>query len=105
MFENFMFAINAIVPIILLIVLGYFLKRKNIFKEDFFRTANKFVFKIALPLLLFCNVYKIKDISSIKYDVVIYSCIVIGIFFLLGLLTVIFIPDKKKKRSSITMYF
>lgn len=93
-----MFAVNAILPIILLIILGYFLKRKKFLSEDFFKKANKFVFKVCLPLLLFYNVYNIDSFSDINWSVVLYSEIAILVFFFLGLLFVkLFVKDSKQK--------
>ncbi|MDE6613212.1 MAG: AEC family transporter, partial [Clostridia bacterium] len=50
-------SINAVVPIILLILLGYFLKRFKFLNDTFVKIGNKFVFKVCLPCMLFINVY------------------------------------------------
>ena len=98
LWEILLFAFNAITPIILLIVLGYILKRIGFLKEDFLKIANKFVFNVCLPCLLFVNVYSIGSFSEIDWSVVIYSEIVIILFFLLGMLFVkFFVKDPKKK--------
>ena len=55
--ENLIFCLNATVPIFLLMVLGYCFKKINIFTSSFTKTVNAFVFKIALPVLVF------KDLS------------------------------------------
>lgn len=52
---NLYFALHATMPIFLLMVLGYFLKRKGILTQRFASDLNQFVFKIALPILLFQN--------------------------------------------------
>ena len=54
--DVFMFAVNAVMPIILLILLGFFLKKIGFLKDDFLKKANTFVFKVCLPCLLFINV-------------------------------------------------
>lgn len=96
--DTLFFAFNAILPIILLIFLGYFLKRRAFLEEEWFRQANKFTFKIALPLLLFVNVYSIESFSSINWSIVIYSELALMIAFFLGILLVkLTIPDKRQK--------
>lgn len=96
--DTLLFAINAILPIILLIVLGYILKRIKFLSEDFFRKGNKFVFRVCLPCLLFINVYNIESFSSINWSVVLYSEIAIIAFFLIGLIVVKFgIKDDARK--------
>lgn len=51
--DNLIFCLNATIPIFLLMVLGWLFKKYNIFSENFVSTANSFVFKIALPVLVF----------------------------------------------------
>lgn len=56
--ENFIFSINVTIPIFLIIFLGYVLRRINFLTDEFVRVANKYVFAVALPVMLF------KDISE-----------------------------------------
>ncbi|WP_054739795.1 AEC family transporter [Cellulosilyticum ruminicola] len=51
--ENLIFSLNATMPIFLLMVLGYIFNQVGIFDEVFAARMNKFVFKIALPVMLF----------------------------------------------------
>ena len=61
--ENFLFSINATLPIFLLMILGYIFKLLGLLKAEFVSGLNKFVFKIALPVLLFNDLYK-QDFES-----------------------------------------
>lgn len=56
--ENFLFSINATLPIFLLMILGYIFKLLGLLQSEFVSGLNKFVFKIALPVLLFNDLYK-----------------------------------------------
>ncbi len=78
-------AINAVLPIVLLILLGYLLRQKGFFSGDFVKTGNKLVFKVCLPCMLFVNVYDIDGFSSIRWDIAGYAVAVVGVIFLLGL--------------------
>ncbi len=53
MLENLLFCLNATVPIFLLMVLGYIFKITKIFNESLTKGINSFVFKIALPVLVY----------------------------------------------------
>lgn len=86
--STFIFAVNAIMPIILLIILGYQLRRIGFYEEAFLKTANKFVFNVALPALLFYNVYSIDQLASMDWGVILFVGIAIFVLFGLGLLTV-----------------
>lgn len=54
--DNFVFSINATIPIFLVILLGWFLKKINLINDAFADTANKFVFKVSLPVMLFQDI-------------------------------------------------
>lgn len=62
--ENFIYSINATLPIFLVIVIGYVLKQIGMLNDEFVTVANKFNFKVTLPFLVF------RDISgaNIKED-------------------------------------
>ena len=51
--ENLVFSLNATLPIFLLMVLGYVFNKIGIIDEKAASWMNKFVFKVALPVLLF----------------------------------------------------
>nr|WP_302600294.1 AEC family transporter [uncultured Cellulosilyticum sp.] len=96
--ETFIFAANAVLPIILLIILGYYLKQIHFYDDYFLRIANKFVFKIALPILLFYNVYNIESLATVNGGIILFAISMILILFCLGVLTVhLFIPKQKQK--------
>lgn len=96
--EILFFAIDAIMPIMLLMLLGYFLKRKSLLEESWFKKGNKLIFRVCLPVLLFYNVYNIASFSEINWTVVWYSEIAITILFLTGIVFVKYaIPDDRQK--------
>lgn len=53
MLDNLIFCLNATLPIFLLMVLGYLFKVLKIFNEGLTKGINAFVFKIALPVLVY----------------------------------------------------
>ncbi len=90
MIEIFLFALNAIAPILLLIFLGYFLRSINLYDNNFLKTANSLVFRILLPTLLFYNIYGIESLAALDFSSVGFAVIIVMIFFFLGLATVVF---------------
>ncbi len=93
------FAINAIMPIVLLIVLGYGLMRVHFLDEKFLKMANRFVFFIALPVLLAKNIYDVDSIGQIEFDIVIIACLGILLLFLIGLLIVKWMVPKDERKG------
>ncbi len=58
----FQVAFNAVVPIFLMIMLGYGVKRIGIVNDSFVNQVTKFVFRISLPMMVFSKVASI-DLS------------------------------------------
>lgn len=59
--ENLIFSLNATIPIFLVMVAGFLLRRINLLNDDFVKTANSFNFKVTLPILL------ITDLSAADF--------------------------------------
>ena len=81
----FMTATNAVMPILLLILGGFTLRKIGWVSESFAKTGNKLVFNVFLPAMLFINVYDIDGISAIKWDVVLFVVAVICLLFILAI--------------------
>lgn len=95
--DLFLFAFNAVMPIILLIMLGYLLKRAGIFTKEFLKVGNKTVFRVLLPVLLFTNLSQMDDFSVLRADLVLYVLIAIGLLFLAGVVLAQTVTDKRQK--------
>ena len=79
--ESFVFAVNAVFPIILMVAVGYFIKRIGFIDAEFVKKANKIVFRVFLPAMLFLNVYKIGSFADIDFGFVIYAIAVTLLVF------------------------
>lgn len=102
MLTTFLTTVNAVVPIILLILLGYLLKRFKFLNQNFIKIGNKFVFKVCLPCMLFINIYdKMESFANVNWTVVIYAVIIVVCIFGLGLLTAILTTKDNRRRGVI----
>lgn len=79
--DSLIFALNAVMPIVLTVALGYILKRIGFMSADFAKQANKLCFRVFLPCMLFLNVYKIDNIGSIEPSYIIYTFIAVLVLF------------------------
>lgn len=61
--DDLIFSLNATLPIFIMMMLGYFLRRIGLVTQKFADAANTFVFKICLPLVLFDDLYQM-DIAA-----------------------------------------
>lgn len=95
MLDNFIFSLNSTLPVFLVIVVGKLLNKWGLFSKDFASMTDKFVFKAALPVLLF------KDISSMDFrrdfDIkFVLFCALVSLFMFLAVwgLSALFLKDK-----------
>lgn len=56
--ESLLFSLHATIPVFLLIVIGYFLRRIGLLNDAFCAVSDKLVFHVALPAMLFCDMAK-----------------------------------------------
>lgn len=94
-------AVNAVVPVVLIVLLGYCLKERGFLTREFIKVGSKVSFRVAMPIMLFVNVYNIESFDVIQWEVVIYSIIAILVIFVLGLITVIFTTDDPKRKGAV----
>lgn len=59
--DNLTFSLNATMPVFLMMVLGYILKKSNWIDEEFAGKINSFVFHVPLPVLVF------KDLATVDF--------------------------------------
>lgn len=80
--DSFVYSLNATVPIFLVMIIGWVIRRLGIINDEFVSVCNKYVFKVSLPFLLFKDI-KNADISG-GFDArfVLFCMIVTSICFL-----------------------
>lgn len=91
------FTTNAILPLILLILFGYVLKRIGLLTKEFLKVGNKLVFRICLPTLLFCNISNLESANDIPLVAVAFTFVVIFFLVLLGYCSTFVTKDPKQK--------
>ena len=101
MAEIFLFSFNAVAPIVCLIFLGYFFKSIRLVEPVFFKEANRFVYRLLLPVLMFSNIYEIESLASVNWSLVGYAVAAIAVIYLLGLLTVKLFVKKANQKGVI----
>lgn len=57
--------------------LGAFLRKIEIFDEDFLNKANRFTFKVLLPVLLFNNIYTSNVSEEINLNFILFAVIIV----------------------------
>ncbi len=96
--SNLIYSINATLPIFLLIILGKVLKTTKIINDEFTKTADRYVFRIALPALLFSDLTENNVGSAFdgKYVLFCFSVTIFSIAVLWGLTEKFMKNDEQK---------
>ncbi len=93
--NSFVFSLNATMPVFLVMVVGYFLRQIGMLSEEFCAVANRYVFKVALPLLLFQDIAQTDLRADFQPSFMLYCMVVTTIMFLgIWALTARLMPDK-----------
>ena len=84
MLESLIFAANAIIPMMLLMLLGYLLGRKGYFSDETLRQMNRFTFRFCVSAMMFRGIYTLSSLSNIGLDMVCFVLVSIIILTALG---------------------
>ena len=99
--NDLIFAVNATAPIVLMVVIGYFLKRLGMLDGGVARVLNKLVFRVFLPAMLFLNMYKIESLADVDFGFVWYTIIATLILFAVAVGVVILYTKENPKRGAL----
>ncbi|NBI72389.1 AEC family transporter [Clostridiaceae bacterium] len=68
--ESFLIAVNAVMPFLIYISFGYGVVRSGLVDEAFMNKLNKVIFRAFFPLLMFNNMYQLKQDFSLNLTLV-----------------------------------
>lgn len=97
--QIFVTALEAVLPLVLLILLGCFLRAKGFLTDDFLSVGSKVVFRLCLPVMLFVSVYNIEDITRIRWDLCLYCAGASLLLFVLGVLVAVVTTPVAERRG------
>lgn len=102
--ENFVLAINVVLPIALIMLLGAYLKKLSMLDDITVSKMNRLAFRVFMGMLIFINVYNIRNMSldfkeNIKF--LLYPIIVIVFLYILTYLCYYKIISDRKELAVI----
>jgi len=95
---SFFVAFNAVMPVVLLVGFGYFLKQQGYFNKETVAQLNKLCFDLLLPIVTFNNIRKINlnEIFDLRFVLYAAGSILVAIFLLVFIIP-FFEKDRKKQ--------
>ena len=96
--QDLLFSLNKVLPIVLLISFGYFLRHIKLVTKSTLENLNKLCFRVFLPISLFKSVYTISSIKEFNISFILFIVVSILIVFIIGFVSVcLFVKDKNQK--------
>ena len=93
--SNFIFSLNATIPVFLMMVIGWALKQMGMLNDNFVTVANKFNFKVTLPFMLFRDLAGVDIRADFDLSFVLFCAISSSIcFWAIWGCTKLFLKDK-----------
>lgn len=84
MLENFIIALEAVLPIFLLILLGMGAGKMNLMNDSELNHANKAVFQVMFPFMMFYNIYSADFTGVILPGYFVFCIVMLLIVYFLG---------------------
>jgi len=102
---HFLFAFNALMPLLLLASIGYLMKNTGLVSRSFIDNLNKYVFYIALPVLIFMTLSGIGNLEDLDWPVVYFAVGMLILVTLIGYWTVRFLRTERRFKPVIMQVF
>lgn len=100
--ESLRFALNAVLPVFILILAGIYLKKKNMLNEGTEKQLTGLLFSFFMPCLLFYNIYSTDADCVVRKGLILFCVIsIIAIWAIVSLIACIFIKDMKIRGAAI----
>ena len=97
--ESIKLSFEAVMPIFILMLLGYVIKKIKLADKKSLDVINKVIFKIFLPVLLFYNIYSTQTSDVFDVKLIIFTIVGIFFIFILGYFAVLFLTKDNSKRG------
>ncbi len=101
MINNIIIALNAVIPIFLLIAAGFIVRLQKMFTESELNKLNGFVFKLFFPFLMFFNVYSSDISSGINPRLVIFGVCSVFVIYAFGFAVAFIFEKTRRSRGAI----
>ena len=106
MLEKLVLCLSAIVPLLLVVALGYASKRAGLIREQDVPRANKWAFSVFMPLMCFYNIYSSDLSSALRPELILFTvCAIAAVYGLSVLFTVRAVKEREKRSAVIQGLF
>lgn len=100
MTENFIVAVEAVFPMVVLMAAGVLVRRSGIVGQEENRHFNRMIFVVFFPMMMFSNLYGIELKNEMEWDFLIFGIAAVTAVYLISLPVVMKIEKNPKSRGA-----
>ncbi len=97
--ESLRIALEIVLPLFLLLAVGYVIKLTGMMNETSVRQVNSVIFKVFLPLLVFLNIYNTDLVASFDSSLLVFTAAGVLVQFIISLCLVILVEHDNARRG------
>lgn len=97
--SNIILSLNVVLPLFLMIALGFFLRLKRLLDDYSLTILNNICFKVFLPVMLFFNIYSASLDGILNTDLILFAVVSVFIIFSVLCFVIPFIEKDNRKRG------
>ncbi len=104
--RDFLFSLNVTLPIFLVMVVGWALRQKGMFNDNFVTVANKFNFSVTLPVMVFRDIAAVnmREVFDLKFVLFCAGASTVCFWVIWGA-TKLFMKDKRMRGAFVQASF
>ena len=101
MLDNLILCLSAILPLLLVVIVGYGAKRAGLIREQDVPRANKWAFSVFMPLMCFNNIYSSNLSSALRPQLIVFTVAAIFAVYGLSVLFAVCAVRRRESRSAV----
>lgn len=100
MLSNFIVSLEAVLPMFILMVVGFAVKEKKLMEPEEIKKLNHMVFVVFFPLLMFHNLYGTDIADSVNGRLIVFGVTAILLIFILSVVVVMAVEKNQRRRGA-----
>ena len=100
MLQNFIISVSAVLPLFLMMMLGFLIRKKSWLTEDETDRVNSVIFKVLFPFTVFASIYSTDLSHAFHPGLIIYCVAAVLITYSISLLIIPKIEPSNKSRGA-----
>jgi len=100
MLSNFIISLEAVLPMFILMVIGFFVRKKRLMEPEEIKKLNHMVFIVFFPAMMFHNLYGTEIQESFNLKLIVFAVVSIALIYTGSVLVTLAIEKNPKSRGA-----